>query len=786
MFKSQLFITIKSLRKRKGFVLINIVGLALGIWCSIMTALWVIDEYGWNSFHINGDNIYQVMANVRGENGNIDTWQGVGYPVAEPLSQHIPGILSTVRTSTPRTSIFELNDQVFEYQTIGADSNFFQTFSFPLKEGYSEKCLYEKNSIVISEDLASSLFFGKEAIGKTILLTLDEDQIPYIITGVFKNIPEKSTLQFDAVVPLDNFLPMNNKSWGNAWTNTFVLVDPKASLTEINKNIKDIPEKWGDSKWFTIFLHPLKQIYLNSKFENGKPVGGRVEYVRLFIIIAIFTLLIACFNFINLTTSGSIKRSKEVGIKKILGAGKAPLIFQFFMESFVLVFVAMILAVIMAKSSMNFFNTITSKQLDINFYDPNFYILLFSIGLTTVMLAGIYPAIMLSSFNPVRALKGTFLKKHNQVILRKGLVVIQFCISLVLVAGVIIVYLQLQYLQHKNLGFNKENILYLPMDSESYSHSEAMLAELENTTLIKVVSRAGNDFSSEIGNTSDPQWEGRDDSKSKPWFSILDVDFNMLEMLDIQLKNGRYFSDEYSTDTLNYILNEEAVQAMGIEEPLGKSLSFWGEQGGKIVGVVKNFNYTSLHNSIQPLIIRCRPSNTSNFFVKTNTYEIDKTLSYLKKIHHRFSNLPFSYHFLDKRIENNYLEEQKFGKLGGVLALLALFISCLGLLGLATHATNQRIKEIAIRKVLGAKTMTLFRLLTMDFLKLILLSLLIAIPISWFIMYQWIQGFAYHIKIQWWVYGITVLFILLIALLTISSQSLKVSNNNTISSLRAD
>ncbi len=786
MLKNHFKIAIRSLSKRRGFALINIVGLSLGLWCTLLIGLWIADELDKDAFHANGNQISQVMTNFQAEEGPISTWNGTGYPVGGALAEHMPEVEKMVRKAGPRESVMKVGEKTIGARVIGADTEFFKLFSFPLKEGSSNNCLNGLKNIVLSEEKANLYFPNGNALGKSVNLKLDETAEPFLVTGIFEELPQASTIQFDAVVPLDNFLPMNNKSWGNAWVQTFVLHKENANLEQLGLKIKDVPESIGGDTYRTLSLQPFEDRYLYSKFENGQAVGGRIDYVILFGIIAVFTLLIACFNFINLTTALSIKRSKEVGIKKVLGAGKGSLLGQFFVESVVLVLFSVLVAVLLAFISMPMFNTITEKALSLDLSEPRFYGILGIIAIATVLLSGIYPAFSMASFKSTDALHKKLQGSKGETVLRKGLVVFQFFLCMAMITGTLVVYLQLDYIQNKNLGLDKENILYMPMDGETMPQSRALKAELANFSGIKDVSSAGSNFIDMGGTTQDPIWEGRVDGDGVKSFSIVTVDFKLLEMLNIELKQGRSFSPEFATDTLNYLVNEEAAKLMNVDNPIGKSMSFWGDEGGRIVGVVKNFHFTSLHNPITPMIIRCRPAETWLSYVKTMPGRTQDAIAHMEKVHRQFSSLPFTYHFLDEAIEKGYRDEQKVQQLSGIFAALAIMISCLGLFGLAMFTANQRIKEIAVRKVLGANISGLFRLLSKDFIKLVGVALLIAVPVSWYVMNDWIQSFAFHITIQWWMFVLAGAILLFIALLTVSYQTLKIATTNPAKSLRTE
>ncbi len=788
MFKNHIKIALRSLVKRKSYAMINIAGLALGIWCCLMISLWIMDEFEQDNFHENGSRICQVLRNQSTENGLIVTSEDTAYPIGDALLAQIPEIENQTRVTNPRNATINFAEKLTAVQMIGADSSFFKIFSFPLKEGSSQNCLQDLKNIVISESLAHNFFPKENVVGKSLKLTINEVDVVFNIAGVFKKLPEQSSLQFDVVIPIDNYLPFNSsfKSWGNSWMVTYILLNDKTSLIDINQKIKNLPKKVADVDWFTLHAQPFKDRYLYSKYEEGKAIGGRIDFIILFFIIALFTLLIACFNFINLTTAWSIKRSKEVGVKKILGAKRSWLLSQFILESTILVTMAVGLAILLAKLSMPVFNEIASKNIAINFTNWNFYAIIFVVALITIALSGIYPAFLLSSFNPVNALKGSVKGSNSPVLLRRGLVVVQFTLSMILVAGTVVVYLQLQFIQSKNLGLDKENVIFLPLDGEAWKHGNTIKTELAKFSEIRQVSAASGNFSESIGITGDPVWEGKNSTEYNPGFAVLDVDFELMEMLNVRLKKGRFFSREFAHDTLNYIINEQAAKAMGINEPLGKSLRFWGEEGGKIVGIVHDFHFRSLHSHIEPMIIRCRPANTELVYVKTMPSKTKETIARLESVHKQFSTLPFKYEFLEETIKKAYQEENKISQLVSIFSGLAIFISCLGLFGLAAFTANQRTREIAVRKVLGASVLTLFRMLSKDFLKLVAIALVLATPITWYYLNDWIQGFAFHITLSWWMFSISGALVTIIAFITVSYQTLRAANRNPAKSLRAE
>ena len=786
MFKHHLKIAFRSFRKEKAFTTINLLGLSLGICCTLLISLWVIDEYNFDRFHDKGDRIYQVIRNQNFENG-INTAFGTAYPIGDALEDNIPEVVAQTRVATLGNVAIEINGKQAEVQFRGTDASFFDIFSFPLKVGEPSTCLTKKESIVISKQLADSFFPNKSAVGEAVTVLVEGDtELTFYVSAVMEDFPENSSMQFDCMILLDNFLPFNptHDSWGNSWLTTYVLLDKQAESIEVNEKIRHIPKEVAGVEWFTLLLHPFEDKYLRSEFQDGEVVGGRIDNVILFSIIATFSLLIACFNFINLTTARSAKRSKEIGIKKVLGAGKTTLLNQFTLESVLLTFGGIFVAILLTYLLLPWFNELTSKGLSVDLLNPFFYLTLGLITLGTIVLSGLYPAFFLSSFQPINALKGKINKKLGTYQVGKVLMVIQFSLSTMLIAGSLIVYQQLSYIHSQDLGINKEQVIYNPMDFNTLVNRKGFVQELSNHSAIMEVSAASGDFINWLGSSSDPFWEGKAPDAGQLWFAILNVDFGMLELMDIEVVSGRSFSKAYGTDTLNYIINEKAAEIMGLDDPLNKSMGFWGDEGGKIVGVVKNFHFLSLHSPIDPMIIRCRPNQTDLVYVKTAPGKTEEALLHMATAHEKFSTLPFNYYFLDETISNSYQQEHRIQQLAGSFSGLAILISCLGLLGLASYSAQQRIKEIAIRKVFGARLSNLIFILFHSYFRLIIIGIIISIPLVYSWGSSWLNNFAFSISISWWVYLLPVIIILGIAFLTISKISIRVAHNNPSDSLR--
>ncbi len=775
MLKNHLNVALRIFQREKGFTIINVLGLALGMWCTIMIALWIQDEYKYDRFHENGDHIYQVRAQHKTTDGEPTIWESTGYPIGQALIDHVPEVVNKVRYGHPEAVSVRIAEQLTEVKVAAGDPSYFQVFSFPLIRGTAEDCLTELRNVVISDELSAAYFGDKDPTGESFSLLTGGQEIEFTVSGVFQKMPRQSTMQFDVMLPLDNFLAFqaHPESWGNAWVFTYVLLDDEAHVSEVNDKIRDMPETLGGTDYFTLRL---------DKFQDRYLAGG-MDQVIMFSIIAALTLLIACFNFINLTTARSGKRSREIGVKKVLGAGKGMLISQFLLESGLLVVGSLIFALILVHSTLPAFSQFVSKDISVNFSDPMFYSLLLCIGILTVIFSAIYPAVFLASFHAVSALKGRLSKNIGPAMLRKGLVIFQFSMAVFLMAGAMIVHKQLVYLQDKDLGLNKKNVVYVPLNVQTKKHYQVLKSELQKHSSIQSVSSSNSNFFGSNGRTSDVKWATRDPDKQH-WMGIQAVDFGMAEMLDLQLVQGRFFSEKFSSDTLNYMVNEKAVETMGLANPIGEVLEFWGDKGGKIVGVVKDFHYESLYSSIAPVIIRCRPSETDWLYIKSQPGMTLEALNHLEAMHDQFSEFPLTYHFLDEALENGYEQEITTRKLSGALSSLAIFIACLGLLGLTAYSLQRRVKEVAIRKILGAGVISLLNLLSKEHFKLVAIGLAIGIPMAIYWSQLWLEDYAYRIETPWWLYALPGVMFTIITFITISRISLKTVNANPVDYLR--
>jgi putative ABC transport system permease protein len=790
MIKNYLKIAWRNLARNKAHTFINMAGLSVGLACSLLILLWVQNELNMDAFHKNGKYLYQVYERQYYDNKVTGQYYTQGLLAAE-LKRQIPDVAYTVSTDFNERYTFKVGDKILKMEGGSADADFFKMFSYPLLQGNAQSALNNPSCIAISKKMAVA-FFGsaQQAMGKTIR---SNNQKNFTVTSVFDNVGTNSSLKFDFLINWYSYLQDNEwaKDWGNNTPLTYVqlradanpaLVDSK--ITHLLLNL-DKSEKKGT---FTeeLGLQRFDQVYLHSNFTNGKIDGGRIEYVRLFSIVAVFILLIACINFMNLTTARSVKRAKEIGVRKVVGAVRSVLIKQFISESLLLTSIAVIVSLFMLVALLPFFNQITQKQIELPFDQPLFWLKLLLITLITGIISGSYPALFLSSFNPVKVLKGTMKLDSGTTLFRKGLVVFQFVLSIVLIIGTIIVSRQVSYIQSINLGYDKENLVYIPIEGDLVQNYGVFKNEALKMPGIQSVSRSSSPLTNITQSTVGVQWDGKDPNTTVS-FSNSAVGYDFISTLKLKMITGRDFSRDFISDSVGYILNEAALKRTGYTEPIGKPFTMWGNKG-KIIGIVKDFHINSVHEQIKPLVLQYGEKWAGGaILIRTLPGKTKEALSSLETVYKELNpNFQFTYTFSDDEYNKLYNNEQIVSKLSNSFAFLAIFISCLGLLGLAMFTAEQRLKEIGIRKVLGASVTSLFALLSSEFLLLVLIALLIASPIAWYAMNNWLRTFAYHAPVEWWMFALSGGLIIGIALATVSFQAIKAALINPIKSLRSE
>ena len=785
MLRYNLLLVYRHFNRFKGSFLINLIGLSTGLACAILIYLWVSDELSMDKFHENRGQIFQVMKHmVQGDDIITDQYMP-GY-LAEAMAEEMPEV---VHAASVRENLANVILSV-EEKNVKADGryvskDFFKIFTYPIVQGDRDQAWTDRNTILISETLSMKLFQTTEnVIGKTV--TLQHDQ-QFFVSGVFEDIPRNSSEQFDFALSFEELAADNEwvLEWRSGAATTFVMLREGTNIEAFNQKIspflKDKTNNEHESR--TPFLKPYNERYLYGSYDNGVQAGGRIEYVRLFSIIAIFILVIACINFMNLSTAKASRRLKEVGVKKAIGAGRKALIYQYLGESLLMAFLSLILAFLLLSLLLPQFNLITAKQLTLTF-DTNLMFAILGITFITGIIAGSYPAFYLSDFDPVTILKGKLNSSFGEIWIRKGLVVFQFMISVILIVSVMVVYKQLEYIQSKNLGYNRDNIILFDREGRTEEeHIEAFLSELKKIPGVVNASGIGSDLTGANWSVYGFNWEGKDPNDNTV-FENVPVDYDLMGMLRMEMALGRKFSRDFSSDSSKIILNEAAIEHMGLKDPIGKFFNFWG-QDMEIIGVVKDFHFESLYENIRPLIFRIWPERINRFMVKIEAGKGKETIARLQEWYQIYNDgFTFDYKFLDNEYQAQYVAEQRVSTLSKYFAGLAIIISCLGLFGLASFTAERRFKEIGIRKILGSSEFDIINLLSGDFIKMVLIAIILALPVSYIIAKQWLNNFAYTINLSWWFFIVAGLIGLLVAWLTVSLHTFKASRINPVECLR--
>ena len=793
MLRNYFRIAFRNLWRHRVFSFINIMGLTVGMTACFLIFLYVRFELSYDSFHTKADRIYRIVADIKSPT-EVLHGHGPSWAVPPNVKSGFPEVESFVRLDKASMLVRKGDIKFQEDKSIFADSAFFHVFDFKMIKGNPQTALKEPFSVVFSETAARKYFGKSDPIGQTLLLT--GNNLNAVVTGIIKDMPENSRIQADMIISMTTLTqklnPHLDEQWGNYGAEAYILLKPGTNAHALQAKFPAFLEERNgkemkQSQMFAIlFLEKLKEVYLYST-RNGNNTGN-INNVYIFSIVAVFILLIACINFINLTTARSAERAKEVGIRKVVGAAKQELTRQFIGESVLLCILAFLLSIALTALLLPLFNHLAGKTIQQGIFSNMQYLLILLLAAIGIgLLAGIYPAWVLSSFKPISVLKGRFSTGAKGIVLRKTLVVSQFTISIALIIGTIIVYNQMNYMRNRNLGFSKDQMMVIDTQGdrakEAFKQSLAGIPNIKSIALSSSVPGGGNPGAySEIENIKgDLQVANLD---------LYFVDYDYIPQFKIKMIAGRAFSKEFLTDTTQaMVLNEAAVKMFGYtsaEQAIGKRFKQWGREG-KIIGVMKDFHFQALQEPIKPLSMRIEPEGCELVSVNVAAAHLPATIAAIEKSWQTMiPNRPFSYFFLDEYFDRQYRSEERFGKLFLNFSILAIFISCLGLLGLASYSTMQRTREIGIRKVMGASVSNIINLLSKEFLVLVIVSFFIAAPVAWYFMHQWLRDFAYRINISWWVFVAAGLTALLIALFTISFQAIRAAIANPVKALRSE
>jgi putative ABC transport system permease protein len=789
MLRTYFKLAYRNITKDKAYSIINISGLAIGLASSILILLWVQNELSYDKFHKNAGQIYRIA-------GDLGDSKTVGTPAGMPtgLKAEMPVVKNAVRLAPGFPSIlFETGNKKFEEKRVFyADPSFMEVFSFPLVKGDRATALKQVDGVLITQEVATKYFGNEDPLGKVIR---KDNKESVVVTGVLANIPTNSDLQFDMILPMASLARTNSivqeNIWGNFSFYNYVQLDkgfdPSATnLLGLEKQINQMFHKNNPGMKATFQLQPLTKIHLAPEKLGDLPGHGNAQYVNIFFIIAILILVVACINFMNLATARSARRAKEIGLRKVAGAVRGQLILQFLSESVFISFLSLFLALGIVSLFLPVFNELANRKLSIDVSDVKLWLSLFGIALLTGLISGSYPALFLSGFNPVKVLKGNVKSMGGNLMFRNALVVIQFMVSIVLLVGTVVIYNQLKFIKERNPGFDKSNLLYMPMTGDMWNKRQALKSELKQNPLTSDFTTIA-DLPTNLGAwTTDVNWSGKD-PRSQVAIPAMVVDEGFIHAFRMKVLTGRSFSESFKADSNNYMVNEKMLSVMGLNAntAIGKPLTFWNKKG-IIIGVVKNFNFKPIQQAIEPLVLTY--NNFGGFTViRTLPGKTNATIQALATISKELNPAyPFKFDFLDQDLANLYKGEQQMGNIFNLFAALGIFISCLGLYGLSAFMAEQRTKEIGVRKVLGASVLNLVYLLSSGITRLILIAIVIAVPLSWYAVNSWLAGFAYHINVSWLVFFIASMAALGIAWITVSYESVKAAIVNPIKSLRTE
>ncbi len=786
MLRNFFKVAFRNLWKNKGFSIINITGLAIGMASAMLLLLWIYDEVSYDRFHVNRDRIYEAW-NRAEFSGELHSWNTTPKVLARTLEHDFPEVQVTVRVNWPSNYLFTVGEKRIMVEGNMVDTAFLEMFSFPLLKGNPHTALNDMHSVVLTEKLSKKLFGTEDPMGKLVQIDNKES---FRVTGLAKDPPGNTRFQFEYLLPWAylNKIGGDDINWGNNSTRTYVMLKPNASLAAVQQKMKTLKGKYDkeETKW-QMFLYPMSRWRLYSDFKGAVEDGGRIEFVKLSAIIAAFILLIACINFMNLNTARSEKRAKEVGIRKVVGARKGGLVGQFLGESVLLSFFSALVAICLVLLSLSAFNQVTDKNMIIPFANFRLWLLIIGFIVFTGVLAGSYPAFFLSSFQPVKVLKGGFKKVNALVTPRKVLVVLQFSFAILLIICTIIVQQQINHAQERDSGYDKNNLIFHYLTGDIEKNYLLIKNELVSSGAASSVTKTSAPLTQAWSDSWGFEWEGKDPN-DKTDFDRYSADDGFLKTTGLQLKQGRDMDlDKYITDSTAMIINESALHVMKFKQPIGQIIKD-GDQQFHVIGVIKDFILRSPYEPTHPMIIEGGKGWFNVVHIKlSNQQPTVKSLKQAESIFRKYNpQFPFEYHFVDEEYARKFRDEKRTATLAAFFSGLTIFISCLGLFGLATYMAETRIKEIGVRKVLGASVTGITLLISKDFLRLVGIAFLIAAPIAAWSMHSWLKNYPYRVNLHWWVFALAGALSFLIALVTISYQAIKAAVENPVKSLRSE
>ena len=787
MLKNYALITIRNLFRNKVYSFINVAGLSIGLACSILILLWVQDETSFDTFHPKADRLYQVwiQANYDGE---INSWTSVPLPTSEAMKTADSHIQNATVTNWGGDYLLTVNERPITQQGYYAGSEFLEMFEFPLLQGEAATVLDEPYSIVITQSTAKALFGDEEPVGEVVRLN-DEHDLK--VTGILEDVPANSSFEFDFLVPwslseqTSDQTKRDQDNWGNYSYQAFVELSDPGYLADVNNSVRGMLIEHDEKELGQeFFLYPMLRWRLHSNFENGVEEGGMSDYVRLFTVIAIFILLIACINFMNLATARSERRAREVGIRKSVGSSRRELIMQFMGESIFIAIIAFLVAVLLTELALPFYNELVDKELAINYTSGVFWLASLGVVLLTGIVAGSYPALYLSSFQPVKVLKGKVKAGKNASTPRQVLVVLQFGFAILLIVGTIVIYQQIQLVQSRELGYEQENLISVRRTNDLEKNYEVLKNELLRSGTVEAVTRSNSDIT-QVNSNNFLGWPGKPEEQRVLFVTIV-ADYDYTETMGIEVLQGRDFSKDFSNDTSAIIVNQAAMDVMQLDDPIGTQLDLWDEKR-TLVGVVDNVLMGSPYEPVRPMFVILDDWGGSITLRLAKTDDLPGALAQVEDVFKKYNPAyPFEYEFMDEEFQEKYTTINLTKRLANVFAVLALLITGLGLFGLASYTAEQRNKEIGIRKVLGASVVSIVALMSKDFSRLVIIAFVIATPLAWWALSSYLERYTIRTDIQWWIFPLTGLVALLFALVFVVSQALKAAQGDPVKALRSE
>ncbi|MBS1489316.1 MAG: ABC transporter permease [Bacteroidetes bacterium] len=789
MFTNYLKIAFRNLTRNPVYSFINIGGLAVGLASAILIFLWVADEYSYDTFHVNYKNIYKLYQQQEWNMGHIGTSNSMPYPLKEVLPAKASQVKYVCITNWGEGNTLLANQKRLNKFGLNVSPEFLKMFSFNLTRGDQNQALDDPSSIVITESTAQAFFGEADPMGQVIQIDNEHEQK---VTGVLPDVPKQSEFRFDYLLPFSFYeatqpwVQRSKNSWDNNSFQMYVLLQEGSAADDVNHSIeKIIRDNNPKAPTAKLFLHPMSQWRLYGNFEEGKNTGGLIDYVRLFNTIAVFVLIIACINFMNLATARSESRAREVGIRKSVGSSRQELIAQFLGESIGITLMAFILATVVVELALPGYNVLVDKHISVNYANPWLWLGALSLILTIGIFSGSYPSFYLSSFEAVKVLKGKVNVGKGASTPRKILVTLQFGFSIFLIIGTIVIYQQIEHVKNRDMGYDRENLIQVWTNGELETNFQTIRNELIRTGAVKSICKSNSPVTSIFSN-NEVKWQGMP-SGTRVAFSTIATEYDYTETLGVKMLLGRDFSRKYKSDTTAVVINEAAMKMMGFENPIGKKLE-WGNAPYEIIGVMKNMVMAQATGSVQPLSMFLMPGWSSTITIRLNkTNDLPGAIAKVETIFKKLNpNYPFEYQFTDEVFNKKFANINLISRVAAIFAVLAIAITCLGLLGLASFTAEQRTKEMGIRKVLGASVSSLVLLLSKDFTRLVLFAFIISAPAAWWFLNNFLQRYEYRIDIAWWVVAAVGVFALLLALVIVSMQALKVAIVNPVHSLKSE